>query len=71
MSVRPIYVGTGGCRCGNIEARLYVVQTEDRKPVLVCAKCLETRGIEVPRPMTAEDVSDKYLFGAPKEKNEK
>jgi hypothetical protein len=70
MSVRPIYVGMGSCRCGRTEVRLYEIPSDDRLPVLACARCLEAQGIAVPRPLTAADVSDKFLFGAPKEKKE-
>jgi hypothetical protein len=66
--MRPIYVGMGGCRCGRLETRLYEIPSEDRFPCLVCTVCLEGMGVAVPRPLTAEDVPDKYLFGAPQKK---
>lgn len=68
MIGRPIYVGTGSCRCGNLETRLY--QTPDVNPCreLFCGACLAAKGISVPRPLTAEDIPDKFLFGAPPDK---
>lgn len=69
MSDRPIYVGMGHCKCGRLEVRLYRVPKQTQFEC-VCSKCLEGRGMEVPKPLTAEDVSDKFLFGAPKEKKE-
>jgi len=71
MTFRPLYVGMGACRCGRVDVRLYEIPTEERLPVLVCGKCLVARGFHVPRPYTAEDISDKLLFGTPKKKGPK
>lgn len=68
MTVRPIYVGMGDCRCGNLETRLYQIPDVNPCLELFCVRCLDAKGIPVPRPLTAEDVPDKFLFGAPLDK---
>lgn len=54
--VRPIYLGVGECRCGNLDARLYHVpgSTFDRRAV--CGRCLEVQGFAVPVSRTAADL---------------
>lgn len=68
MTGRPIYVGIGTCRCGDPEARLYQLPDVNPHPDLFCRSCLASKGISVPRPLTAEDIPDKFLFGAPPDK---
>jgi hypothetical protein len=68
MTARPIYVGTGSCRCGNPEVRLYQIPDVNSYRELFCAACLAAKGISVPRPLMAEDIPDKFLFGAPPDK---
>lgn len=56
MSARPIYVGVGECSCGRVDARLYHVPNTPLAARSVCGRCLQARGLDVPRPRTAEDI---------------
>ncbi len=53
---RPIYVGVGTCDCRRVEVRLYQVPSGKPRPALMCTRCLEAAGLEVPRSRTAEDI---------------
>lgn len=56
MSARPIYVGVGSCSCARVDVRLYQVPGAKTTPTLMCSKCLEANGHEVPKARTAEDI---------------
>lgn len=53
---RPIYVGVGECECGKLDVKLFHVPGTPLATRQVCARCLTSRGYEVPPPRTAEDI---------------
>jgi hypothetical protein len=53
---RPVYIGVGTCNCKRTEVRLFQVPGDKPYPSLMCGKCLEANGLEVPIPRTAEDI---------------
>lgn len=56
MSVRPTYVGVGTCNCKRVDVQLFQVPGPNVLPTLMCNKCLEANGYEVPKPRTADDI---------------
>lgn len=65
---RPVYVGFGQCDSGHLEVRLYRVQGEGFKFEILCTRCFRDRGLEAPKPRTAEDIE--VVDGVPRWKDE-
>jgi hypothetical protein len=52
--MRPLYVGTGECDCGRVDARLYRLPGTAFTSRPCCGSCLERRGYKVPEARTAD-----------------
>jgi len=56
MSRTPVYVGVGTCDCRRMDVKLYRSPALDNLWRLACSQCLAAKGIETPKPRTAEDI---------------
>jgi hypothetical protein len=57
VTPRPIYVGTGECRCGRVDTRLFALPGIVNMLDAVCSTCLREQGYDEPEPRTAEDLT--------------